>query len=1313
MCVPPSVGSSGCDFDSDCGWESPRTVNGEDGFKIVVASHHKHGPHLDHTKNTRRGRYAVADANVTGAVLKSPWFDQSGPHCQVHFFMHVVGKQALMIRIHTVSNGTKTLKNVTAFLENSWEEQVVNIGHISEPFRLYFIALRVEGDDRAHIAVDTITLPNCHPDVPVRDTCHLHQFMCENQRCVDRAQVCDINTDCSGGADELQDCDALPKNAHCTFEDGWCGWRNVERGDHFDWSRNRGSTPSFSTGPQTDNTLKNKSGYYLYIEASKQQPLDTAILVSSSFPPPPAINFIPSLPYYQSCKLRFFYHMYGRNMGRLELEMVENRGRTRRNLWKAEVGRSSAAWQYVAIPLLNVTSNYSLEFVATRGLRFRGDIAIDDISLSPECFGLGILKNVNQAAFKSTPRPESDTEIIASFGNLSVLVSKEISHIITYANEKVKETTYRFTPCGSKGAHGPSGDQCYTEYRNTDMRVTVEEGGQFTGAQVWTVPISGIYTLSASGASGGYGVRSHTPGHGATAAAKFYLKKGQKIYMVVGQQGESACGSVKEDPAAAKRCARALQTDADTVSNGGGGGGGGATYIFTLSSNSELPTLLLVAGGGAGAGYYDNIARNATNTNQPAGRGRHGVEMRDNPGAGGGWKETSQLLQSGKSLLDGATGGSNCPSSLWSITGGFGGGGGACTAGGAGGGYTGGNTSFTNSPYDSGFGGTSFISSQGIDITEETGLQSNFGDGFVQVYLTEECSCGYDCKVDDLSSDLYHCYCPDDHTLAQDNSTCLVVPQSLYQADISVTHIIAMAMGGIAAVATFFACVACGVHYRHRQMVKGSKLDKAPHRTDQQLSRLRQGQISLPLPTEMNPNYDFGFSSGQLAELRDIPRDHLKLVRALGQGAFGEVYQGNLSNASRGSRDIPVAVKTLPSLCTDQAEMDFLMEAMIMSKFHHPNIVRFIGVCFDKHPRFIVLELLEGGDLKTFLREARPKQNEAPKVSMLDLLKLAIDVAKGCHHLEEHHFIHRDIAARNCLLTSKDADRVAKIADFGMARDIYRADYYRKGGKAMLPVKWMPPEAFLDGIFTSKTDVWSFGILLWELFSLGYMPYTGRGNQDVMQLVTSGGRMDPPENCPPSVYAIMVQCWHGVPEMRPNFESIIHQLNQCLQDPCVVNGRLPTFNMHHNPEHDITIMRPHSNDQVVLTVKSRAANNDTSAQSQADSEDPSQPLLSSGSEEEATGVSQQETPQGGEVFDQGVHHYTEQFSGQQSTLRSPLPPPSPDHDMFSYVSTALQQIQNRQSMSSTSSNTFSVSAEIHHGEEEGGDEDEEGGGGFQ
>ncbi|KAK3092355.1 hypothetical protein FSP39_001820 [Pinctada imbricata] len=280
--------------------------------------------------------------------------------------------------------------------------------------------------------------------------------------------------------------------------------------------------------------------------------------------------------------------------------------------------------------------------------------------------------------------------------------------------------------------------------------------------------------------------------------------------------------------------------------------------------------------------------------------------------------------------------------------------------------------------------------------------------------------------------------------------------------------------------------------------------------TDRPLSNTRRN-------AEYNPNYDFGNMKQPDQQLKELNRNNLKLARALGQGAFGEVYKGYLSSLPN-TRGQAVAVKTLSAFSTQESELDFLMEAVILSKFHHPNIVNLIGVCFESHPRYIVLELLEGGDLKTFLREMRPKPDMSPPlVTVLDLLMLAIDISRGCQHLEDRHFIHRDIAARNCLLTCKGASRQAKIADFGMARDVYRSDYYKKGGKAMLPIKWMPPEAFLDGVFTSKTDVWSFGILLWEIFSMGYMPYPGRTNHDVMQYVTSGGRLEPPDKCPQSM----------------------------------------------------------------------------------------------------------------------------------------------------------------------------------------------------
>ncbi|XP_040406653.1 ALK tyrosine kinase receptor isoform X3 [Cygnus olor] len=294
-----------------------------------------------------------------------------------------------------------------------------------------------------------------------------------------------------------------------------------------------------------------------------------------------------------------------------------------------------------------------------------------------------------------------------------------------------------------------------------------------------------------------------------------------------------------------------------------------------------------------------------------------------------------------------------------------------------------------------------------------------------------------------------------------------------------------------------------------------------------------------------------------ISDLKEVPRKNISLIRGLGHGAFGEVYEGQVAGIPSDPTPLQVAVKTLPEVCSEQDELDFLMEALIISKFNHQNIVRCIGVSLQALPRFILLELMAGGDLKSFLRETRPRPNQPSSLSMLDLLHVAHDIACGCQYLEENHFIHRDIAARNCLLTCRGPGRVAKIGDFGMARDIYRASYYRKGGCAMLPVKWMPPEAFMEGIFTSKTDTWSFGVLLWEIFSLGYMPYPSKSNQEVLEFVTNGGRMDPPKNCPGPVYRIMTQCWQHQPEDRPNFAIILERIEYCTQDPDVINTALP------------------------------------------------------------------------------------------------------------------------------------------------------------
>uniref|UniRef100_A0A8B9EAN4 Tyrosine-protein kinase receptor n=1 Tax=Anser cygnoides TaxID=8845 RepID=A0A8B9EAN4_ANSCY len=436
-----------------------------------------------------------------------------------------------------------------------------------------------------------------------------------------------------------------------------------------------------------------------------------------------------------------------------------------------------------------------------------------------------------------------------------------------------------------------------------------------------------------------------------------------------------------------------------------------------------------------------------------------------------------------------------------------------------------------NDPEMDGEDGVSFINPIGTLYTPA--LKVTEGHGEVDIRLHLNCShCEMDeCRVDPETQKVI-CFCEPGTELAEDGVSC-VVTSALVAALI-------LAFSGIMI-----------VYRRKHQELQAMQMElQSP---EYKLSKLRTSTIM----TDYNPNYCFAGKTTSISDLKEVPRKNISLIRGLGHGAFGEVYEGQVAGIPSDPTPLQVAVKTLPEVCSEQDELDFLMEALIISKFNHQNIVRCIGVSLQALPRFILLELMAGGDLKSFLRETRPRPNQPSSLSMLDLLHVAHDIACGCQYLEENHFIHRDIAARNCLLTCRGPGRVAKIGDFGMARDIYRASYYRKGGCAMLPVKWMPPEAFMEGIFTSKTDTWSFGVLLWEIFSLGYMPYPSKSNQEVLEFVTNGGRMDPPKNCPGPVYRIMTQCWQHQPEDRPNFAIILERIEYCTQDPDVINTALP------------------------------------------------------------------------------------------------------------------------------------------------------------
>ncbi|EEB18223.1 Insulin receptor precursor, putative [Pediculus humanus corporis] len=274
----------------------------------------------------------------------------------------------------------------------------------------------------------------------------------------------------------------------------------------------------------------------------------------------------------------------------------------------------------------------------------------------------------------------------------------------------------------------------------------------------------------------------------------------------------------------------------------------------------------------------------------------------------------------------------------------------------------------------------------------------------------------------------------------------------------------------------------------------------------------------------------------------EVPRENIELIRELGQGSFGMVYEGIARDIVQGEPEVRCAVKTVNEVSTDRDRMEFLNEASVMKAFNTHHVVQLLGVVSEGQPTLVVMELMVNGDLKTYLRSHRPEFCEDKKKqppTLRRIIRMAMEIADGMAYLAAKKFVHRDLAARNCMVAE---DLTVKIGDFGMTRDIYETDYYKKGTKGLLPVRWMAPESLKDGVFTTHSDVWSYGIVLWEMVTLASQPYQGLSNDQVLRYVIEGGVMERPENCPNKLYDLMKLCWQHKPSSRPHFMSFVTKL---------------------------------------------------------------------------------------------------------------------------------------------------------------------------
>ncbi|XP_067367082.1 high affinity nerve growth factor receptor isoform X3 [Channa argus] len=304
-----------------------------------------------------------------------------------------------------------------------------------------------------------------------------------------------------------------------------------------------------------------------------------------------------------------------------------------------------------------------------------------------------------------------------------------------------------------------------------------------------------------------------------------------------------------------------------------------------------------------------------------------------------------------------------------------------------------------------------------------------------------------------------------------------------------------------------------------------------------------------------NPQYFCGIIKDKDMCVQHIKRQDIVLKWELGEGAFGKVYLAECANLSPNNDKMLVAIKTLKD-ANESTRQDFQREAELLTVLQHQHIVRFYGVCTDGEPLAMVFEYMRHGDLNRFLRAHGPdarilEESKMPPLGQLTLpqmLHIAAQIASGMVYLASLHFVHRDLATRNCLVGE---GLVVKIGDFGMSRDIYSTDYYRVGGRTMLPIRWMPPESIMYRKFTTESDIWSFGVVLWEIFTYGKQPWYQLSNSEAIECITQGRELERPRTCPKEVYLLMQGCWQREPQQRMVIKDIHSRLLDLVRNPPV------------------------------------------------------------------------------------------------------------------------------------------------------------------
>lgn len=365
--------------------------------------------------------------------------------------------------------------------------------------------------------------------------------------------------------------------------------------------------------------------------------------------------------------------------------------------------------------------------------------------------------------------------------------------------------------------------------------------------------------------------------------------------------------------------------------------------------------------------------------------------------------------------------------------------------------------------------------------------------------------------------------CPEDapHRLYLNGYYCTATPMVLPSIDDPLTAHLVTVVGAVFGVAILF--IALGFFYVVRQKSKAKK-------EALQMTRQIVGDDSEPLrPSNVGPN---------LTKLRIIKESEIRKGGILGMGAFGRVYKGVWVPEGENYK-IPVAIKVLMEISGSESSREFLDEAYIMASVEHPNLLKLLAVCMTSQ-MMLITQLMPLGCLLDYVRINKDK------IGSKALMNWSTQIARGMEYLESRRLVHRDLAARNVLVQTPST---VKITDFGLAKLLdYDSDEYKAAGGKM-PIKWLAIECIRHRSFTSKSDVWAFGVTVWELLTYGARPFENVLARDVPELIESGQKLPQPEICSLDIYMILLSCWFLEPDARPTFKQLADQFTEKARDP--------------------------------------------------------------------------------------------------------------------------------------------------------------------